>query len=96
MPESRRAEIESRFRSMNDPNIDPETGLPYASAAFSKSLDLVNEFEREMRAEGAMGRVSAVAKPTVTHVRGHEIVPEAVLRRRKTLAEVRCRALSLL
>ena len=35
-----------------------------------------------------MGRVSAVAKPTVTHVRGHEIVPEAVLRRRKTLAEV--------
>ena len=41
-----------------------------------------------------MGRVSAVAKPTVTHVRGHEIVPEAVLRRRKTLAEVgagRCR-----
>ena len=43
-----------------------------------------------------MGRVSAVAKPTVTHVRGHEIVPEAVLRRRKTLAEVRCRALLLL
>lgn len=36
-----------------------------------------------------MGRVSAVAKPTVTHVRGHEIVPEAVLRRRKTLAEVK-------
>ena len=36
-----------------------------------------------------MGRVSAVAKPTVTHVRGHEVVPETVLRRRKTQAEVK-------
>jgi len=36
-----------------------------------------------------MGRVSTTAKPTVTHVRGHEVVPESVLRRRKTLAEVK-------
>ena len=37
----------------------------------------------------AMGRVSDLRKPTVTHVRGHEVVPESVLRRRKTLAEVK-------
>lgn len=36
-----------------------------------------------------MGRVSTTAKPTVTHIRGHEVVPESVLRRRKTLAEVK-------
>ena len=36
-----------------------------------------------------MGRVSTTAKPTVTHVRGHEVVPETVLRRRKTQAEVK-------
>jgi len=36
-----------------------------------------------------MGRISTTAKPTVTHVRGHEVVPESVLRRRKTQAEVK-------
>ena len=36
-----------------------------------------------------MGRVSTTAKPTVTHVRGHEVVPESVLRKRKTLAEIK-------
>ena len=36
-----------------------------------------------------MGRISTTAKPTVTHVRGHEVLPESVLRRRKTQAEVK-------